>query len=297
VHVGPFDGILVAEAGRIVVTSATPPRERDVNMPGEPFRDAGVDVDHDGVPDDGTAENARWDCDLDEDLAIDPEPAEAWLVEALLGPDHGLPYRDLDPSTLPHAPHEPFLNLDYPEGADDLSVAVDFRAGIGADARPVRDVDGDGVLVPGLDTFTGIARDRQGARLRMPVHVHGLVANLAGDVVVASGCTVLGAIRASGDVVIQEGARLLFDEGLARDGRPTDLALPRGLLSDVAWARTGAPGRGAPLPAPAEEEPEDDAASPPGAGGQGDGAAPGGRGGGPGPGSGSSHGQGTIRRR
>ena len=90
--------------------------------------------------------------------------------------------------------------------------------------------------------MTTLARDEEGARVAVPMHAHAIIANLAGDVVLAAGFPRAGAIRASGDVVLHEGSRVRFDGRLAREGR-LDLPLPRATLAGLAFPTRGLPGR------------------------------------------------------
>lgn len=230
-------GIVLVEARQIRLVAADSrgiddSQGRGVLMPGEPFQDTGIDADGDGRIDPGTAGNGRWDRDIDDDGVADEGEPLAWLFASQLLPRWRMPCDDEDPALLTSMPHEPFLNLDYPPDSMDLSVRVDVAAGRDPAGRPVRDLDGDGVIRPGLDRVTTVAQDPQGARIEMPVTFEGVVACLSGDLVVEAGAIVVGALRATGNVDVADGARVLFDDGLRLGGAPSGFDLAAGVLTD-----------------------------------------------------------------
>jgi hypothetical protein len=226
VHEGA--GIVVVEAERLLLVARSGGRLEVVNMPGEPFQDTGIDIDGDGRVEPSTAGNGRWDCDCDGDGRPDVQPPRELLFDLVHGEvrNGGFPDGDHDPAHLALAPHEPFLNLDYPVDGPDDSVRVVYGALPDAAPRPVRDLDGDGLVSLETDLFTTRARDEQGARMTLPLHFRGLVVNAAGSVQLGPGYRLHGAVRALGDVELQAGAGVSFDEGLALEGRPSGLNLP-----------------------------------------------------------------------
>jgi len=250
-------GIVLVEADRVLMTATSGGRIEAVNMPGEPFEDSGIDIDGDGRVEPETVGNGRWDCDCDGDGRPDDEPPRSLMFEFVHAhvQDGSFPDGDQDPASLATAPHEPFLNLDYPVTATDPSVRVVYSDLPGASPRPVHDLDGDGTLDPMADLFTTRARDETGARLAMPLHFRGLVVNAAGSIELGPGFKLHGAVRALGDVGLLAGATLSFDEGLALEGRPAGLGLPKVHLGARSWT-AGAPRLASPrLTAPREREP------------------------------------------
>ncbi len=249
-------GIVLVEADRVLMTATSGGRIEAVNMPGEPFVDSGIDIDGDGRVEPETVGNGRWDCDCDGDGRPDDEPPRSLMFEFVHAhvQDGSFPDGDQDPASLATAPHEPFLNLDYPVSATDPSVRVVYSDLPGASPRPVHDLDGDGTLNPMADLFTTRARDETGARIAMPLHFRGLVVNAAGSIELGPGFKLHGAVRALGDVGLLAGATLSFDEGLALEGRPAGLGLPRVHLGARSWT-AGAPRLASPaLTAPRERE-------------------------------------------
>jgi hypothetical protein len=240
-------GIVLVDAREVVLrpgafaVAATP-----VNLPGEPFLDVGIDVDGDRHVEPTTAGNARWDLDGDGDERPDEDPTHASfaLEVSHAGMASGyLPHWDQDERYLGITPHEPFLNLAYPSSTDDLSCRVDFLAGR-ADTGQVVDEEPP---PPGQDLptvrRTTMACDAVGPRLELPVHLHGLLINVGGDVRVESGFRVHGALRVTGAVTVAADARVTFDAALARDGWPAVPGLRRTRLEDIAVGRGATLGR------------------------------------------------------
>lgn len=252
-------GVVVVEARELRLRATGGGREEAVNMPGEPFQDRGIDTDGDGWVEPGTAGNGRWDCDCDGDGRPDEQPPRDLMFDFVHGDVGGgkLPDGDRDPTGLATAPHEPFLNFAWPTDWRDPAVRVSYAGLEGFEARPVRDLDGDGAFRPDEDLFTSSAHDAVGARLRTVLHFRGLVVNLAGSVELGAGFRMFGAVRAAGDVELLAGAELSHDGELARSGRPDGLGLPPVVLGPHAWAQ-GRLRRSPPVP----REPAAEAAAP-----------------------------------
>jgi len=202
-------------------------------MPGEPFLDGGLDLNHSGfVGDDEAerelAENARWDCDCDGDGDVDDD--DAWAVFTAhrdLAPG-GYPdgYEDprLPREDAPYQLHEPFLNLDYP---DPKSSRWTTRVDYSAQGDPIEDMDGDGEPSPGIDRLTTLGRDADGGLFPLRCNVWGVFYNegrYAGS----------GNIRVYGSMLMREGfsatgsPEIWFDESLAKGAwPPRHFRLPR----------------------------------------------------------------------
>jgi hypothetical protein len=226
-------GVVLVEARRLVLAGKREPVVREVNMPGEPFYDSGVDADGDGESDPATIGNGRWDVDADGDRVPDQDASNLFMFGTSIGPSFRVPNDDRDPALQPIAPHEPFLNFEWPKDETDGPVRVRFRAELEGLGAPVRDEDGDSVMaLPGEVTSVGC--DAVGALVRLPLHVQGIVANLAGDIVVEEGCQVFGSLRASGSVDVRKGASVRFDGALARHGMPDVAGVPRAILAEFA---------------------------------------------------------------
>ncbi len=271
-------GLIMIEAGEVVLDPSGPAPAITANMPGEPYVDLGADLDGDTVVDPSTIGNGRWDRDFDGDGVADTGDSDGWELAQIAVPSYWVPYRDASPTMLPRFPHEAFLNLAYPIDGKPGPVRVAFRAETEGEPAPVDDLDGDGLVRAGFDRVTTLARDRRGARVSVNAHAHALVVNMTGSVTLRAGFSLLGAVRAQGDIVLEPGARALFDEALGREGRLA-LPLPMTVLAGIAFSSRG--GR----LAAGEPVPEGEPLAP---GGEGD--PEGGEGGGagkPGPGAGS----------
>lgn len=229
-------GIVLVQAGRLELVPAGDALADFANMPGEPFLDHGIDADGDTLIDPETIANGRWDHDFDGDLRADEEPGDGWeLAPDLVAPCF-VPLLDQDSTRRRTRPYEPFLNFAYPTEGLPGPVQVRFRAEADGPSAPVADLDGDGFVTPGADRFTTLSRDERGARVLVSQHGHAVIANLSGDVTVAAGYQLVGCVRARGSVVIEEGARVILDEALARRGA-LSLPLPEATLASVAFPR------------------------------------------------------------
>ena len=131
-----------------------------INPPSEPFLDEGIDLDGSGVVGDTAEEvvtigNGVWDFDLDGDGVSDGERyvevfgSAAWLdfESKHQFADGDLPHGGADPRLLATYPHEPFLNIAWPDDqgiVDGELYRVDFDWEL-SDARPLgRDMNQDG---------------------------------------------------------------------------------------------------------------------------------------------------------
>jgi hypothetical protein len=203
------------------------------NMPGEPFLDIGIDLDGSGVLDTEAelelVDNRRWDLDCDDDGDVD----EVDFTESLCSFDAhdvlDILYPDTyeDPTRLSNQPHEPFLNLEYPEPmAGDWITRTDYSH----HGRLVNDIDGDTVADPG-DRLTTLRRDRDGAILYIPANIWGVLYN-EGIYTGSGNMKVYGSMLMRTEYAATGSVDVWFDEGLIKgQWPPKEFNLPRAAIS------------------------------------------------------------------
>lgn len=226
---------------------------RPVHPPGEPYLDEGIDLDGDGhVCDDDdccpadpqtprertrcnereTVANGAWDVELDpacdpDTLVCSPDignlrdPRWQDFITAHTVPSGHLPHPGRDPRLLDTFPHEPYLNLDYPDAQPPWTARVDYSAGREGQRGP----DRGRRRSAGEPSSPGY--DRLGPRIWMPVHLQGVLAS-EGPVVLGRGTTIYGAVVAP-EVRARGRCTILADGQLRREWitRPRFLASPR----------------------------------------------------------------------
>lgn len=184
-------------------------------MPGEPFLDAGIDLDGSGFVGNTETErelmrNGRWDCDCDGDGDVDDDDARVPFVSHddlyVDGrPDGGVDPRFARDDAPGHQRHEPFLNLDYPAPLDrDFETRVDFAA------------EGDATGAMGATTR---GRDAVGGLYALRVHLDGMLYN-EGDWDGSGNLSVHGAILVGGDANLTGNPEIWFDDRMARGEWP-----------------------------------------------------------------------------
>lgn len=224
----PMRGFLYFNARKVVLrASSGTAAPTAVRPPGEPFLDAGLDLDGDGricnmgssdsccpaapvtpaertrCNEARTVGNGVWDVEMDLDCdarrevcdsdgARPLEPVQHTLFASSHAPAPGaLPHEGTDPRFLRPFAHEPFLNLDYP-----------------ADWRDPARLDWDAARE---GTTTG--RDRRGPEREVSLHLYGILF-AEGEVVLHGRIHACGAILAGGGIEVLGRPVVLHDSGL-----------------------------------------------------------------------------------